>query len=1103
MSMPNPPARPDASPHAGLAEARKAVLALRERQQGLGQSGTGRITPAARDRRLPLSFAQQRLWFLDRWAQGRPVYNSPLVLRLRADLDVDALRRALTDVVRRHEVLRTRYPSENGVAYQEVDPAPELLALPVHDFSGEPDPETAAAVTVERLVREPFDLEAGPVFRPALTKLGPAEYVLVLAMHHIATDGWSTAIVLGELVTSYQRATTGAAAPAPLPVQFADYAVWQRGWLASEAPKAQLEYWREQLRDLPTLDLPTDRPRPAERSQAGATEEVLLPEALAGRLTEVARTERVTELTVALATFTAIMSRYSGQSDVVVGSIFSGRTRPEIDPLIGFFANTVVLRVSTAGNPTFRELLARTSDTVIKAHLNQDLPFGKLVDELGPDRDPGRNPLFQVSFTLQHSNAESATVGGLAAEVYPFQVGTARFDLAVQLTQVPGRGLRLWAEYSTELFDVARIRGLFDHYRRALELFLDDPGLRLGGLPLLGEAEYQAIVVDDNRTERDYGTSELCLHQLFESTVDRVPDAVASRFGGVSLSYRELDEAANRLAARLIETGAGPETVVGVLLERGPGLPIAFTGIHKAGGAYLPLDPDHPPARRELLLTEAHAGIVVTTEALAGSLPPGVRAVCVDDPSLDSLPATRPAVEVSPDNLAYVIFTSGSTGRPKGVQVSHRSIANFAPAVIELFGLREGDRVLQFANPAFDVSLFDFFGALCSGATLVQAPRSELLDPVRLTELMRSERVTVTDLPPAVLRLLSPEDLPDLRALFVGLEAFPGELVNAWNTEGRQFHNGYGPTEATVACVDFLCPHEHHDAMPPIGVPMANYQAYVVDRFGQPVPSGVPGELLIGGVGVARGYLDAPGPTAEKFVPDPFGGPGARLYRTGDLVRRRADGNLEFIGRIDSQVKIRGLRIEPTEIEHALLTIDGVDDAAVVVSGSGGSAQLVAYVAGDDLDSARLGAELRGILPVYLVPTQFVTLAELPRAASGKLDRARLPGLDTGAVVVAAEPPSTATQLAVAAIWQEILGVEEISLGDGFFAIGGSSLKITQVATRVHETFGVRLELRELFQYATLGELAELVEKRELEDVSADELAALLDEVDPDGGPTR
>ena len=1088
--MPNPPSRPAAS---GLAEARKAVLALRNRQHTASHGGGTRIEPAARDRRVPLSFAQQRLWFLDQWAQGRPVYNAPMVLRLKAELDVDALQRALTEVVARHEVLRTRYPSENGVPYQEVEPAPERIPLPVTDVSADD-----VRAYVEDLVREPFDLSTGPVFRPALGRVSAEEHVLVLAMHHIATDGWSLDIMLRELVTGYRRAIGTPADAPPLAVQFADYAIWQRDWLAGEAPQDQLRYWREQLRDLPALDLPADRPRPAERTQAGSIEEIVLPESLADKLSAFAVTERATVLTVALAAFNAVMSRYSGQDDIVVGSIFSGRTRPEIEPLIGFFANTLVLRTSTAGNPTFRELVARTGRTVIDAHLNQDLPFGRLVDELSPERDPSRNPLFGVSFTLQQASAESATVGDLTAEVYSPDIGTARFDLAVQVTQVPGSGLRLWAEYSTELFDRARIRRLFAHYRRALELFLDDPELRLGRLRLLTDAEYDEVVVEANRTERSYGPPERCLHHLFESTVDRVPTAAATRFEGGSLTYRELDERANRLARHLSALGVGPETVVGVLLERGPELPAAFLGVLKAGGAYLPLDPDHPVARRELVLGDAGATTVVTTSDLAGGVPEGVRAVCLDDPAVAAQDGSRPDVPVHPDNLAYVIFTSGSTGRPKGVQVSHRSIAGFTPAVIELFVLEAGDRVLQFANPAFDVSLFDFFGALCSGATLVQAPRADLLDPVRLTELMRSEKVTVTDLPPAVLRLLDPAALPDLRALFVGLESFPGELVNAWNTADRMFHNGYGPTEATVACVDYLCPHEHHDSMPPIGVPMANYQAYVVDRFGEPVPVGVPGELLVGGVGVARGYAGRPDLTAEKFVPDPFGTPGGRLYRTGDLVRRRADGNIEFVGRIDNQVKIRGLRVEPAEIEHAVLALPQIEDAAVVVSGSGSDAQLVAYVAsaaGATVDTAGLRAELGRTLPVYLVPSAFVVLPSLPRAASGKLDRNQLPRPGAENVPVTS-PPTTATEIALAGIWRELLGTESITVQDNFFAIGGTSLKITQVATRIQESFGVRLELRDFFLHATLGQLASLVEERELAAASPDELAALLDTVD-------
>ncbi|MDI6103000.1 amino acid adenylation domain-containing protein [Actinoplanes sp. NEAU-A12] len=1089
----------ETTPRRGLAETRKTLLALRERQRTAARSTTDVITPADRDRALPLSFTQQRLWFLDRWAPGQPVYNSPIALLLRADLDHAALQRALTALVARHEILRTVYPEENGVPFQRVQP-PAPVPLPVIDLTDAPTERVDALV--EQLAREPFDLSTGPVLRATLIRRAPREHVLVLAMHHIVTDGWSTEIVTRELVAFYQSERAGRdAGLGELAVQYADYAVWQRGWLTGEVLDGQLSYWRDRLADLPSLDMPTDRPRPAVPTQRGTTRETLLAPELRDALNRLARSERVTLLTTVLAAYTALMSRYTGQDDIVLGSVFSGRTRPGTEELIGFFANTLVLRTSTAGDPTFRQLLARTHETVMGAHFHQDLPFGRLVEELRPERDPSRNPLFQASFTLQHATVEAARVGDIEVEGYPLDLGTARFDLAVQLTEIP-QGLRLWAEFSTELFDPDRIERLFTHYDRILQAVTANPDLRLSELPLLTDQERDRLTAEWNDTGRRLPTDDRCLHQLFEAAADARPEAPALRFEQDGATYRELDRRANQLAWALRAAGVGPEIVTGVLLERGPAIPAALLGVTKAGGAYLPLDPDHPPTRWETLLAEARSTVVVTTSARARALPAGVTAVCVDDPALAEHPEHRPPLTVRPDNLAYVIFTSGSTGRPKGVQVSHRSIVNFTTAVTELFRIGDGDRVLQFANPAFDVSLFDFLSALCSGAELVQAPREVLLDPQRLTALMRDAGVTVADLPPAVLGLLDPAELPALRTLFVGLEAFPGELVNRWVSDTREFHNGYGPTEATVACIDHRCPNEPHDSMPPIGMPLANYRAYVVDRYGNPVPMGVPGELLIGGVGVARGYAHRPAQTAERFVPDEFGPPGGRLYRTGDLVRMRVDGNLEFLGRVDDQIKIRGLRVEPGEIEAALTAHERVAAAAVVAHGSGVEARLVGYLTTVDdgeLDLDDLRRFLGDRLPGYLVPGTLMVLPELPRGASGKLDRKRLPAPDAGSAPVAAVAPSTPTERMLADIWRDVLAIKgtELSVRDNFFAVGGNSLKITQLASRIRDAFGVSLDLRDLFTRCTIAELADLVEQGELAAVADDELAALLAEIQP------
>jgi amino acid adenylation domain-containing protein len=1105
--------RPGRAP--SLAETRAALLAVRDRQRRAASGRPDEIQVAARDRPLPLSFAQQRLWFLGQFADGAPVYNAPVVLRLDGELDIDALRHALTGLVGRHEVLRTRFPAANGVAYQQVDPVPVAVDLPVTDLSGAADAQAAGRAHVDAAVQRPFDLERDHAIRASLIRVGPAEHLLVLAMHHIATDGWSTAILIRELVALYQAHILGAPDGLPgLPVQYADYAAWQRGQLAGGALEAQLGYWRGRLAGLPTLDFPADRSRPAAPTQAGAVREAHWPGELADALNRLARTERVTLLTVTAAAFTALLARYTGQDDIVLGTIFSGRTRQEIEHLIGFFSNTLVLRTSTAGDPTFSELLARTHDTVTGAHFHQDIPFGRIVDEVGPQRDPGRNPLFQICFTLQHAAADSGSVGGLTATAYPADAGTARFDLAVQLTEVPGEGLNIWAEYSTELFDDARIARLFSHFEQILRAVAADADVRVSALPLLSDGERDTLLHRWNDTARQLGDPDILLHELFEQVAARQPGAVAVVCGQDRLTYAELDRAASELAAVLRSSGVGPEQTVGVLADRGPALPVAFLAILKAGGGYLPLDPDQPAIRRARLLAETGARLVVCTEDLAGEVPDGVGALPlagvtalplagVTAVPLAGVTATGPRRQVRPDNLAYTIFTSGSTGTPKGVQVSHRSIVNFIRGIIEHFGLGRGDRVLQFANPVFDVSLFDFYGALCSGATLVQAPKLTLWDPGRLTELMRTTGVTVTDLPPAVLAALDPADLPALRALYVGLEAFPGALVNHWMAGGREFHNGYGPTEATVACINYNCPAMHYDSMPPIGKPMANYRAYVVDGHGQPVPAGIAGELLVAGAGLARGYLNQPGRTAARFVPDPFGPPGSRAYRTGDLVRWRDDGELQFLGRADNQVKIRGLRIEPSEIEHSMRQHPGVGEAIVVVDTIAGEPGLVGYVTPadtrDGLDVNELRSFLDQRLPTYLVPGSFVVLDELPRAASGKLDRSRLPSPGRPAAEPEPAEPGTETELAIAAIWRDLLGGSGYTVADSFFAVGGTSLKITQLRSQLIDEFGIEVELRDLFVHPTIGQLAAFVEDRELAALAPGELASLLDRIGQEG----
>ncbi|MFD9396893.1 amino acid adenylation domain-containing protein [Streptomyces sp. NPDC060000] len=1045
-----------------------------------------RIERADRDRSLPLAAAQQRLWFLDRWNPGSAAYNAPLALRLTGPLDPAVLGRAISAVVERHEILRTRYGSADGLPHQIVeDPAPVPLDLTdLRELPGEEREKHVTELIAEGAGR-PFDLAAGPVLRASLFRLADEEHVLLLNIHHIATDGWSTAIVSREIMARYAAEAAGLPDPLPpLPVQFADYAVWQRRRLAEPSFDNRLAYWTERLDGLPVLDFPSDRPRPKQPTGAGSVRESRLPARLQQAMVALARSERVTVLTVALAAFQTLLSRHTGQDDVVVGSVVSGRTEPETEPLVGFFANTLVLRTDLSGEPTFRELLARTNETVVGGLMHQDVPFGRLVDALQPEREAGRNPLFQISFTLQNAAADGEDLGGLRIEQVPLIVGTARFDLAFQLTEVPGEGYRVWIEYSTELFDGERIDRLIGHYGRILEAVVADPGTPIGRIELLDDAERHQLVHGENRTDREYETADSALHQLFERQADLHPARPAVRFRGSTLTYGELDTRANQLAHHLRGLGVGRESRVGILMERGPELIVTQLAILKAGGAYVPLDPVHPENRLGYMLERAGSTLVVTEGALGEVLPGTVRRLdwrAAD--FLDALergPRTRPDLPVHPRNLAYVIFTSGSTGKPKGVLVEHRSAVNFTASAVEMFGLTPDDRMLQFANPAFDVSVFEIHSALASGATLVMAPRATLLDPVSLAALLRAEHVTTADIPPSVLAVLDAAELPDLRNLFVGLEPFPGDLVDRWRDGGRRaFHNGYGPTETTVASVDHLCGPQNGSASPPIGRPLANQYAYVLDPFGRPAPRGVAGELWIGGLGLSRGYAGSPGATAERFLPDPFARPGSRMYRTGDLALRRGDGELEFFGRADTQVKIRGLRIEPSEIEQVLSRHAEVRQAAVVVLDAPPEGpRLVAYVVpapGARPEPAALRAHLAEDLPPYMLPSAFVTLDALPLTPNGKLDRKRLPEPEQRARKDR-QAPATGTERAVAGIWAGLLPDREFARDDNFFMVGGNSLQATRLLARVEEVLGAEIQLRQLFTHATVEQLAGLVD---------------------------
>jgi surfactin family lipopeptide synthetase A len=1032
------------------------------------------------------SYAQQRLWFLDQLVPHSAAYNVAWAWRLEGPLEPAALAGALGAIVARHEALRTTFAAgADGIPQQVIHP-PAPVAVPLDDLSGRSAAERAGRA--ELLVREeaerPFDLARGPLLRARLVRLGAAEHLFLLTIHHIAFDGWSAGVFHRELARLYAGLARGEAVELePLPIQYADFAVWQRGALAGERLAAEVGYWRERLAGAPAvLELPGDYPRPARRSARGATCTRRLGPALLRGLQELSRREGVTLFMTLLAAFQVLLRRYTGQTDLVVGTPIANRTRQEIEPLIGFFVNLLALRTDLGGDPSFREVLGRVREVCLGAYAHQDLPFEKLVEELAPTRDLSRAPLVQVTLALQNTAGQTLELAGLGVRDVSVE-GGARFDLGLSLAE-SAEGLLATAEYSTDLFRAATIERLLGHFATLLDGVVADPERRVGELPLLGPAERRQLLVDWNATARPYPAA--CLHELFAAQAARTPEAVAVVCGEERLSYRELDARANQLAHYLQARGVGPETLVALGAARVPALVVGVLGILKAGGAYVPLDPAYPPERRELILADTQAPLLLTSgdeTALAGS---GTAVVRLDRDwaVIAGAPTSPPPSAATPQHLAYVIYTSGSTGRPKGVAIEHHSVVNLVTGSQELFTIGPGDRLLQFASLNFDVSVWEIFTALLSGATLVLGPAETLHSPPELAQLMSVEGITVADLPPAILAHLPPDCCPTLRISITGMESFAGELINRWARPGRRIFNGYGPTEATVVVTFQECSGRTWEHSPPIGRPMANQRVYLLDEWGQPVPIGVPGELYLGGVGLARGYLHRPELTAQKFLPDPFVADGtARLYRTGDRARYLADGSIEFLGRLDQQVKVRGYRIEPGEIEAALRRHPALQEAVVVAREDvPGEKRLVAYVAVGErvAPSARELRDFLGqTLPGYMIPAAFVALERLPLTPGGKVDQRALPAptggrAERGGAYVAPRTPLEA--VLAAEVYAVVLGVPEVGIEDSFFDLGGHSLQATQVISRVRDRFGVELPLRALFEAPTIAALALRIE---------------------------
>jgi amino acid adenylation domain-containing protein len=1081
------------------------------------------LRPVPRDGSpLPLSFAQQRLWFIDQLQPGAAAYVLPFPLRLRGALDVRALRRALAEVVRRHEVLRTVLVVEDGEPAQAVRPAgPDpFLVVDLAGLRGERGEAEAARLAAAEALR-PFDLARGPLLRAVLLRLDADDHAVMFTLHHVVSDAWSTGVLARELSALYGASVRDEASPLPaLPLQYADYAVWQREWLAGGALEEQLRWWAARLADAPPeLELPTDHPRPAVAEAPARAVAVALPPELSRELHAAARREGATPFMVLLAGFALLLSRYSGQEDVVVGAPIAGRTRTELEGLIGFFVNTLALRTDLGGDPSFRRLLGRVREATLGAFHHQELPFERLVEELQPERSLSRTPLFQVMFVVQNADEGALRLGDLRVEPLSPGEGATPFDLDFSLRAAAG-GIAGTLRYRADLFDDATAERMMEHFRLLLEGGLRDPERPVSALAMLAPEERAQVVEAWNATARPF-PRERRLHELVAEQAARTPAAPAVVFEGRALSYAELREGAGRLARRLRRLGVGAETRVGICVERGPAMALAILGVLEAGGAYVPLDPAYPAERLEYMLRDSGARVLVTEEGLAGRLPEfGGEIVALDTPHPPAPSPTRGEGENDgaedrsalshsrtfalshSQSLAYVIYTSGSTGTPKGVAVPHRAVVNFAADMAARLELGPGDRVLQFASPGFDVVVEEIFPAWLAGAAVVFS-REELFAPATLLRVVAEEAVTVFELPTSYwhewVRDLAArgERLPGhVRAVLVGGERVSADRLREWAELGVPLVHVFGLTE--TACTSATLHLAAGDdgsrwSNLPVGRPTGNARLYVLDRAGQPVPARVPGELFVGGEGVARGYLGRPELTAATFVPDPFAGePGARLYRTGDRVRWLADGTLEFLGRIDHQVKVRGFRVEPGEVEAALERHPRVREAVVLARGQA----LVGYFTGEDgiPDAGELRAHLRALLPEHMVPGAFVALEALPLTPNGKLDRRALPAPDAGAGREYAAPRG-GTERALAEAWAEVLGVERVGAHDDFFELGGHSLLATRLVSRVREAFGVEVPLRALFERPTVAGLAELVEEMSLlaarDDLSEDELRAL------------
>jgi amino acid adenylation domain-containing protein len=1069
-----------------LSPAKRALLERRLHEKA-EQMAAAPIQPRSSAGKPPMSFGQERLWFLDRLYPGNPAYNISHAFQLDGTLDEASLRCSLAELARRHESLRTSFAVEGDEPVQIIR-APGAAPFEQMDLTGIPmeHRETEAFENMSAEAARSFDLVHEPLWRVTLQKLEPNRHLLLLVIHHIVSDAWSMDVFCRELFALYEALSSGQPAPlAELPIQYADFALWQRRSVSGDFLTKQLNYWREQLKDLPTLEMPTDRSRPATQIFAGAIHRFELPPNIVGMLKSLSREEGATLFMTLLAAFQVLLQRYTGQDDVVVGSPIAGRTRAEVEGLIGFFVNMLVLRTNASGDPTFREFLGRARKVSLEAYTHQDIPFEKLVAELQPQRDPSRNPLFQVVFALQNASHLPLSLKRLKVTEVQLNKPRIRFDLEILLEEADN-SLSGHFVYNTALFEVDTISRMAAHFQILLESIAENPDQRLSQLPLLTESERRQLLVDWNSTATNY-PRDACIHELFEAQADANPAALAVAFGNHQLTYRQLDELANFLAHKLRTLGVGPDVLVGVCAEQSVEMIVGYLAILKAGGGYVPLDPSYPHERLAFMLRDANIPVVLIQEKCRPNFPQtGALFVCLDEHELDEQ-SDRLGKAANAVHLAYVIYTSGTTGQPRGVAIAHRSVVRLVHNA-NYIQLSPADRIAQASAASFDAATFEIWGALLNGASLIGIPKTTVLSPKEFAYELRKQKISTLFLTTSLFNQMAGMDptlFGTLRYLLIGGEACDPNSVRRVLQHGPPQHllNAYGPTESTTFATSHrIVSVEETEQRVPIGRPISNTQIYILDRFMQPVPVGVTGEIYIGGDGLAREYFNRPDITSERFVPDPFHGDSiGRLYKTGDFARYLPGGSIDFMGRRDEQVKIRGFRVELQGIETVLSQHPEVMQNAVIARRTHtGELRLVAYVL-TSANTRSLQEELRSYLreklPEFMVPAAFMILDSFPLTRNGKLDREALPEpkQEVQQQGAALAEPRTSIEESLAGIWSELLGIQPIGIHDSFFDLGGHSLMAIQLIARIERRFGKTVPVAALFQFPTIGQLASLL----------------------------